>query len=64
MFNLIKSGVNAMAKTVNNMISNKNEVKEYYTYEESLKFTRKDMDENPELFKALERSMQQWGKKE
>lgn len=44
--------------------SNKNEVKEYYTYEESLKFTRKDMDENPELFKALERSMQQWGKKE
>ena len=44
--------------------SNKNEVKEYYTYEESLKFTRKDMGENPELFKALERSMQQWGKKE
>ena len=27
MFNLIKSGANVMAKTVNNMISNNNEVK-------------------------------------
>ena len=27
MFNLIKSGVNTMAKTVNNMVSNNNEVK-------------------------------------
>lgn len=43
--------------------SNKNEVKEFYTYEESLKFTREDFDKNPELFKAVEKSMQRWGKK-
>lgn len=42
--------------------SNKNEVKEFYTYEESLKFTREDFNKNPELFKAVERSMAKWGK--
>lgn len=42
--------------------SNKNEVKEFYTYEESLKFTREDFKKNPELLKAIERSMTKWGK--
>ena len=42
--------------------SNKNEVKEFYTFEESPRFTKKDFDNNPELFKAVERSMQKWGK--
>ena len=42
--------------------SNKNEVKEFYTYEESLKFTREDFDKNPELFKAVQNSMLKWGK--
>jgi hypothetical protein len=42
--------------------SNKNEVKEFYTYEESLKFTREDFDRNPELFKAVSNSMLKWGK--
>ena len=37
-----------------------NGVKDFYTYEESLKFTRKDFDNNPELFKAVERSMTKW----
>lgn len=37
-----------------------NGVKDFYTYEESLKFTRKDFDNNPELFKAVEKSMQKW----
>lgn len=41
-----------------------NVVKDYYTYEESLQFTRKDFDENPALFKAIENSMTKWGKKE
>lgn len=40
-----------------------NEVKEYYTYEESLNFTREDFDKNPKLFEAVERSMTRWGKK-
>lgn len=35
-------------------------VKEFYTRDEALKFTRKDYDNNPELFKAVERSMLKW----
>ena len=38
----------------------KNGVKDYYSYEESLMYTKKDFDNNPELFKAIERSMPQW----
>lgn len=41
----------------------KNGVKDYYSYEESLQFTRADLDRNPELFKAIERSMPQWTKR-
>ena len=37
-----------------------NEVKEFYTYEEASKFTRKDFEANPELFKAVENSMTKW----
>lgn len=35
-------------------------VKEYYSYEEAIKFTKKDFDENPALFKAVEESMKKW----
>ncbi len=35
-------------------------VKEFYTRDEALQFTKKDFDNNPELFKAVERSMQKW----
>ena len=35
-------------------------VKEYYTFEEASRFTRADYDKNPELFKAVERSMTKW----
>jgi hypothetical protein len=35
-------------------------VKEYYTIEEARRFTKKDFDKNPELFKAVERSMLKW----
>lgn len=35
-------------------------VKEFYTRDEALQFTKKDFDENPELFKAVERSMYKW----
>ena len=40
--------------------SKDNGVKDFYTYEESLKFTKKDFDRNPELFKAVEKSMLKW----
>lgn len=35
-------------------------VKEFYTRDEALKFTKKDFDNNPELFKAVEKSMLKW----
>ena len=35
-------------------------VKEFYTVEEARKFSRKELDANPELFKAIERSMLKW----
>lgn len=35
-------------------------VKEFYTRDEALQFTKKDFDNNPELFKAVERSMLKW----
>lgn len=35
-------------------------VKDFYTRDEALKFTKKDFDRNPELFKAVERSMRKW----
>lgn len=35
-------------------------VKDYYTYEEANQFTRKQLDENPELVKAIENSMAKW----
>ena len=38
-------------------------VKDYYSYEEASKFTREELRKNPELFKAVERSMPYWGKK-
>lgn len=40
--------------------SKDNGVKDFYTYEESLKFTKADFDKNPELFKAVEKSMHKW----
>ena len=35
-------------------------VKDFYSYEEALKFTKKDFDNNPELLKAVEASMRKW----
>ena len=41
-------------------VEKENGVKDFYTYEESLKFTREDFDKNPKLFEAVENSMQKW----
>ena len=35
-------------------------VKDFYTPEEARKFTRKELDANPALFAAIEKSMQKW----
>lgn len=35
-------------------------VKDFYTRDEALKFTKKDFDNNPALFKAVEASMMKW----
>jgi hypothetical protein len=40
--------------------SKSNEVKDFYTREEALQFTKKDFDKNPALFKAVEQSMLKW----
>jgi hypothetical protein len=38
-------------------------VKEFYTPEEARRFTKKDFDNNPALFKAVENSMLKWKRK-
>ena len=35
-------------------------VKDFYTFEEAKRFTKKDFDNNPALFKAVEASMSKW----
>lgn len=35
-------------------------VKDYYSFEEASKFTRKDFERNPALLKAVEKSMAKW----
>lgn len=44
-------------------VEDKNKVKEFYTFEESKQFTKKDFDNNPALWKAIQDSMTKWGKK-
>ena len=40
--------------------SKSNGVKDFYTREEALQFTRADFDKNPALFEAVEKSMLRW----
>lgn len=44
-------------------VEDKNMVKEFYTFEESKQFTKKDFDNNPALWKAIQDSALKWGKK-
>lgn len=37
-----------------------NGVKDFYTYEEAMQFSKADYDKNPALFKAVENSMSKW----
>lgn len=50
-------------RTAGSMTSTKmpdNGVKDFYSYEEAVKFTKADFDKNPELYKAVEKSMSKW----
>ena len=40
--------------------ADKGAVKDYYSYEEAKKFTKKDFDNNPDLLRAVEASMTKW----
>lgn len=46
--------------SMKNNTSDKGTVKDFYTRDEALKFTKKDFDKNPALFKAVENSMLKW----
>lgn len=54
-----KKEVRTMGSLKNNT-ANDTGVKDFYTRDEALKFTKKDFDNNPELFKAVEKSMLKW----
>ncbi len=40
--------------------SKQDEVKDFYTFEEASKYTREDLDKNPKLVEAIEKSMLEW----
>jgi len=48
------------AGSMKNSDSSDNGVKDFYTPEEARQFTKSDLDKNPALFKAIEKSMLKW----
>lgn len=46
--------------SMKNTTNNDTGVKDFYTRDEALKFTKKELDNNPALFKAIEQSMLKW----
>ena len=54
-----KEKVETIGSMKNNATDN-NKVKEFYTHDEAVKFTREELDRNPELFKAIQNSMTKW----
>ena len=51
--------VHTMGSMKNNT-SDEGTVKDFYSRDEAMKFTKKDFDKNPALFKAVEKSMLKW----
>lgn len=50
-------------KTMGSMKNNTSDdsaVKDFYTYEEAMRFSKQDLDRNPALMSAIERSMSKW----
>lgn len=56
-----KKEIRTMGSMKNNNSAD-NGVKDFYTPEEARSFTRRELDENPALFAAIEKSMQKWRK--
>lgn len=46
--------------SMKNTDAGENGVKDFYTFEEAKKFTKKDFDKNPELYKKVTESMTKW----
>lgn len=46
--------------SIKNSADNGKTIKDFYTRDEALKFSRKELDESPELVKAIEKSMLKW----
>lgn len=46
--------------SMSNKFSGDSGVKDFYTRDEAMKFSREDFDKNPALFKAVEKSMLKW----
>ena len=46
--------------SMTNKTSEEGTVKDFYTRDEALKFTKADFDKNPALFKAVQESMHKW----
>ncbi len=46
--------------SMKNATSNDSGVKDFYTRDEALKFTKKDFDKNPALYEAIQKSMLKW----
>lgn len=54
-----KKEIKTMGSMRNN-VANDSTVKDFYSYEEAMKFTKADFDKNPALYKAVEKSMAKW----
>ena len=54
-----KKEIRTMGSMKNNT-TDEGTVKDFYTRDEALQFTKKDLDKNPALYKAIEQSMLKW----
>lgn len=54
-----KKEVRTMGSMTNTEVAD-NGVKDFYTYEEAMKFSKADFDKNPLLYKRVQESMQKW----
>lgn len=46
--------------SMKNSAGSEGAVKDFYTYEEAMRFTQEDLDKNPALYKAIKASMPKW----
>ena len=56
-----KKEVKSMGSMKNNSSADSG-IKDFYTPEEARRFAKKDFDNNPDLFEAVEKSMLKWKK--